>query len=174
MLKSFNTIIAAFAIISLLASCQSSSGNVRDAARQSLENPGQVSEVADFSDQPDAIEVPAGPTTEIAFEETEFDFGSIVEGEKVSHTYKFKNTGKDPLIIADARGTCGCTVPAWPREPIAPGESASITVEFDSKNKRGPKNQKVTITANTNPPQTFIYLKGDVLAPEGEEEPVNQ
>jgi hypothetical protein len=99
----------------------------------------------------------------MAFEETTYDFGTVVDGEMVSHTYKFTNTGSEPLVLSDAKGSCGCTVPQWPREPIAPGQSGDITVEFNSKNKKGKRNQKVTITANTNPPQTFIYLTGEVL-----------
>ncbi len=105
---------------------------------------------------------PTGPTTVMDFDATEFDFGLVDEGEKVSHTYNFKNTGSEPLILSNAKGSCGCTVPKWPKEPIAPGESGVITVEFNSKNKKGKRNQKVTITANTDPAQTFIYLKGEV------------
>jgi len=106
--------------------------------------------------------VPTGPTTVMEFDATEFDFGTVDEGEKVSHTYSFKNTGDEPLILSNAKGSCGCTVPKWPKEPIAPGEDGTVIVEFNSKNKKGKRNQKVTITANTNPPQTFIYLKGEV------------
>lgn len=111
---------------------------------------------------------PTGPTTSLAFDETEFNFGKVDEGEVVSHTFAFKNTGAEPLIISNAKGSCGCTVPQWPREPIAPGEGATITVEFNSKGKKGPRNQKVTITANTTPPQTFIALVGEVIPKETE------
>jgi len=106
---------------------------------------------------------PTGPTTTLTFDETEFQFGKVDEGEVVSHTFSFKNTGSEPLIISNAKGSCGCTVPQWPREPIAVGEAGSITVEFNSKGKKGPRNQKVTITANTNPPQSFIALVGEVI-----------
>lgn len=119
--------------------------------------------------QTPAAPVAAGPTTTVEFEETTFDFGTIDQGEKASHVYKFKNTGSEPLILSDAKGSCGCTVPSWPREAIAPGETGEIKVEFNSKNKKGQRNQKVTITANTNPAQTFIYLKGVVNAPEGQD-----
>ena len=105
---------------------------------------------------------PTGPTTVMSFDATEFDFGVVDEGEKVSHTYSFKNTGDEPLILSNAKGSCGCTVPKWPKEPIPPGEDGEIIVEFNSKNKKGKRNQKVTITSNTNPPQSFIYLKGEV------------
>jgi hypothetical protein len=116
---------------------------------------------------------PVGPTTTIEFEATEYDFGTIKQGEKVSHVYTFTNTGDQPFVISDAKGSCGCTVPTWPREIIAPGESAEITVEFNSKGKKGKRNQKVTIIGNTNPPQTFIYLTGEVLTEEAEENEVS-
>lgn len=114
---------------------------------------------------------PIGPTTEISFEESTFDFGTVEEGELVRHTFTFTNTGDEVLILSDARGSCGCTVPKWPRAPIAPGETASITVEFNSKNKKGKRNQKVTITANTNPPQSFLYLTGEVAPREDYDAP---
>ena len=112
---------------------------------------------------PSEMAVPQGPTTMINFEEFTYDFGSVEEGTLVRHTFTFSNTGDEPLILSDAKGSCGCTVPKWPREAIAPGETASITVEFNSKNKRGKRNQRVTITANTYPPQTFVYLMGEVI-----------
>lgn len=102
------------------------------------------------------------PITTINFIETEYDFGTIQSGEKVTQIYTFTNTGNEPLIISNARGSCGCTVPAWPKAPILPGETASIEVEFNSKNKRGQRNQKITIIANTNPEMTFLYLHGIV------------
>lgn len=96
------------------------------------------------------------------FEETEFDFGEVNEGEKVNHVYKFTNTGKVPLLISNARSTCGCTVPEWPKDPIAPGEGGEISVEFNTKNKKNKQSKPVTITANTYPSQTKVFLKGFV------------
>jgi hypothetical protein len=156
----------ALAVLVALASCQNSSSDVRDAARQNIENtgvqPANPNAAVDPNAQAPTTAIPTGPTTTMEFEETTFDFGTVQDGEKVSHTYKFKNTGSEPLVFADAKGSCGCTVPKWPREPIAPGASSQVTVEFDSKGKGGKRNQKVTITANTNPPQTFLYLTGEV------------
>ena len=106
--------------------------------------------------------VPTGPTTTVVYEHTDFDFGSIKEGEKVKHTFKFKNTGSEPLIISNAKGSCGCTVPKWPSEPIAPGASSQIEVEFDSKGKPGKQTKRVTVTANTVPAQMFLNISGDV------------
>lgn len=154
-----------FVVGALLASCQSASNDVRDAARQNIANNNAVQPAnpaaATTPAQP-ATTQPTGPMTTMTFAETDFNFGTVLEGEKVSHTYKFTNTGNEPLILSNAQGSCGCTVPKWPREPIPPGESADIVVEFNSQGKRGTRNQKVTITANTNPPQSFIYLKGEV------------
>lgn len=109
---------------------------------------------------------PTGPITSIQFDETTYDYGTVKDGDKVKHVYKFKNTGKAPLIISDAKGSCGCTVPDWPREPIAPGKTGEIKVEFDSKNKGteegSNQSKRVTITANTDPVQTYLTIKGIV------------
>ena len=77
------------------------------------------------------------PTTTIQYESEKFNFGVVDEGEVVKHVYKFKNTGTEPLIISNAKGSCGCTVPTWPQEPIAPGPFGEIKVEFNSKGKPG-------------------------------------
>lgn len=114
---------------------------------------------------------PVGPTTSISFDETSFDFGDAKEGEKVKHAYKFTNTGSEPLVISNAKGSCGCTVPEWPKNPIPPGETGEIMVEFNSKGKPGKQTKRVTITANTDPAQTFLQISGNVIKAEtsGEE-----
>ncbi|HMQ48802.1 MAG TPA: DUF1573 domain-containing protein [Saprospiraceae bacterium] len=175
MLKFIKVSTMSLLVAAALFSCQSTNKDVRSEARESLETANQPAATIDPNNPqmtaPEEVAAPTGPITVMSFEETEFNFGTVVDGEKVSHSYKFKNTGKEPLILSNAKGSCGCTVPEWPRDPIAPGAEGVITVQFDSKNKKGPRNQKVTITANTNPPQTFIYLKGEVTAPEGETTP---
>lgn len=95
-----------------------------------------------------------------------WDFGTITEGEVVVHAFEFTNTGKEPLIISKAKGSCGCTVPSWPKEPIAPGETAEIMVSFNSRGKANMQNKTVTVTANTNPAQTRLRIKGNVLKKE--------
>jgi hypothetical protein len=125
-------------------------------------NPATASE----STNPETPPVPTGPTTKMEFDNLVHDFGTVKDGEKVVHIYKFKNTGKEPLIISDAKGSCGCTVPQWPREPIAPGKSGDIKVEFNSAGKGDaagkPESKRVTITANTDPVQTYLTIKGIV------------
>lgn len=113
--------------------------------------------------QPEAPKIDPSKLTEMTFQETSFDFGSIQEGEKVNHTFKFKNTGNKPLLINNAKGSCGCTVPKWPREPIPPGEEGSIKVEFNSANKKGRQNKLVTITANTDPVETKLTIYSEVI-----------
>lgn len=98
----------------------------------------------------------------IVFTETKFDFGTVNEGDKVTHTFKFKNTGKIPLIIGDVRSTCGCTVPKWPKDAIAPGEENKISVVFDTAGKKEKQHKPITITANTFPSKTVLSLDGFV------------
>ena len=115
---------------------------------------------------PEGTPAPTGPTTSVEYTDMVYDFGEVTEGEHVKYAFKFKNTGSEPLIISDAKGSCGCTVPDWPREPVAPGATSEIKVEFDSKGKGSDDGQKqtkkVTVTANTNPPQTYLTITGVV------------
>ena len=107
---------------------------------------------------------PAGPLPTFSFNKEEHDFGKIKEGEVVEYEFQFTNTGDAPLIIASAQGSCGCTVPEWPKEPIGIGEDGTIRVKFDSKKKKGLQNKTVTLTANTFPKQTKIRIKANVEA----------
>lgn len=100
----------------------------------------------------------------MSFEEPTFDFGSVREGTVVEHTFAFTNTGKKPLLISNARSTCGCTVPDWPKEPIMPGKSGVIQVRFNTENKAKEQVKPVTITANTYPATNKVYLQGFVEA----------
>lgn len=98
----------------------------------------------------------------ISFSESLFNFGTVDEGAIVTHRFNFKNTGKEPLLIARGSSTCGCTVPEFPKTPIAPGDTASVKVVFNTDNKSGPQKKPVTLTANTYPSQTTIGLVGIV------------
>jgi len=105
---------------------------------------------------------PDQPTTTVSWDKEEHDFGNIDEGDKVSTVFTFTNTGSEPLIISSAKGSCGCTVPKWPKEPIAPGGTGSIDVEFNSKNKPGRQTKTVTIQANTDPNPIRLKIKAEV------------
>ncbi|MCZ4222198.1 DUF1573 domain-containing protein [Pedobacter rhodius] len=99
----------------------------------------------------------------ITFERDIFDFKKIKQGEKVQHEFKFKNTGKSPLIISSASATCGCTVPEPPKEPILPGKEGVIKVVFNSTGKMGMQDKVVTVISNANPNATTVHLVGEVL-----------
>ncbi|MEL6561447.1 MAG: DUF1573 domain-containing protein [Bacteroidota bacterium] len=112
-----------------------------------------------------AVEVkPEGPTPEFKFNESSFDFGNINEGDVVEHTFSFTNAGQAPLIISNAAGSCGCTIPKWPKEPIPVGGTGEILVQFNSANKPGVQNKTVTITANTYPKISKLNIKALVAA----------
>ena len=98
----------------------------------------------------------------LTFDNVRHRYGVVEEGAIVTHTFKFKNTGKAPLIISNAKSTCGCTVPEWPKEPIPIGGEGEIFVKFDTKNKELFQNKPVFIIANTHPTETTLYLMGQV------------
>ncbi len=100
------------------------------------------------------------------FETDLYDFGEVSQGEKVAYSYTFTNEGEADLVITSAQGSCGCTVPTWPKEPIKAGQSAQIDVVFDSNGKTGKQHKKVTIVANTSPATNVVAITGKVIAPE--------
>lgn len=99
----------------------------------------------------------------ISFEESSKDFGNIAQGDKVEHVFKFENKGKAPLVISNVAATCGCTVPAWPKEPIAPGQAGEIKVSFNSAGKMGKQNSVVRIYSNASEPIEKVSLISNVL-----------
>lgn len=102
------------------------------------------------------------PKTTWKFAKTEHDFGSINQGDAVEYKFKFTNTGNEPLVIEDAKGSCGCTVPSYPKEPVAPGAEGEILVKFNSAGKEGQNSKTVTLTANTEPISTILTIKANV------------
>lgn len=106
------------------------------------------------------------PATSMSFSEYEWDFGTINEGDKVEHVFKFTNTGTEPLILENCKGSCGCTVPQCPKEPIPPGGKGEIQVAFNSQGKKNAQTKQVTVTANTSPEQTILKIKAQVTPAE--------
>ncbi len=102
---------------------------------------------------------------EITFENDRWKFGQIQQDETVEHMFKFTNTGTNPLIISNASGSCGCTIPNWPKEPIAAGESGEISVKFSAGTRQGKQSKVVKILANTQPNETLLYVEGEILTP---------
>jgi len=102
---------------------------------------------------------------EFKFELEEYNYGNIKQGENVSYEFVFTNVGKEPLVITSAAGSCGCTVPEWPKEPIKKGEKGKIKITFNSAGKQGMQDKTVTINSNaiTNP--KILHIKGNVEMP---------
>ncbi len=102
----------------------------------------------------------------MTFNKSSHDFGNINEGDVVTTIFSFTNTGKSDLIIVDARGSCGCTVPQYPKNvPIAPGATGEISVSFDSSNKPSLQQKAVTISANTESGREMLRIKA-MVAPD--------
>jgi hypothetical protein len=100
---------------------------------------------------------------EITFENEMHDYGTIKQGADGSCEFKFKNTGKEPLVISNARGSCGCTVPTWPKEPIMKGQTGVIKVHYDTK-RVGAFTKTVTLTSNAKTDTKVLTIKGVVEA----------
>jgi hypothetical protein len=103
----------------------------------------------------------SGKFPKMVFTETEFDFGTIDQGTAVEHVFKFTNTGEAPLVIVNAKSSCGCTVPTYPKTPVAPGDSAEMLVKFNGSGKNQ-VSKTVTVTANTETGKETIKIKAFV------------
>ncbi len=148
------TIILSFLTIAILTSCGGET-EVETISTDLINNPITAS-----NNEPNEDNLPF-----FEFVEEVKDFGQITQGEVVSTSFKFKNAGKSDLIISSAQGSCGCTVPEYPKAPIKPGEEAVIEVTFDSNGKSGMQNKTITLVANTIPNTKVIAIKGEVLTP---------
>ena len=99
----------------------------------------------------------------ISFDANFHDFGEITEGAVAEHVFTFKNEGDGPLIVSNAQGSCGCTVPVWPRQPIAPGETGEIKVSFNSSGRAGKQDKRVTLTTNAVPQTKVLNITSQVI-----------
>lgn len=149
-MKTFK-IVTFVAVLGLLSSCGDEASS-----RVKKENVDRVEQ--------EAIDKANSPV--MTFEETKYDFGEMVEGDILETVFKFKNTGKSPLIITNARASCGCTIPDYSREPIAAGEEGEIKVKFNSRGKHGKQNKRVTITTNTENGRELLYVLANVAKKE--------
>ena len=111
----------------------------------------------------DKIAKPTGPKTSMNFDAYEYDFGNIAQNSTNKYVYSFTNTGKEPLIISNAKGSCGCTVPRWPKEPVAPGEKGEIEIIYKPGKQKNTQSKTITITANTEPVNTILKVKANVI-----------
>lgn len=99
----------------------------------------------------------------MVFQNLEYDFGRIVQGEKVQYEFVFKNSGKQPLVIKNAEASCGCTQPLYPFMPIEPGESGKIAVQFNSTGRLGRQSPTIKVFSNSSASETVLHLKGEVV-----------
>jgi hypothetical protein len=102
------------------------------------------------------------PTT-VQIIDSMYDFGKVNEGELVQYNFRFRNSGKNPLVISNVSASCGCTVPEKPEKPIQPGEIGFIKVTFNSERRPGEVNKSITISSNADPEFYELYLKGTVI-----------
>ncbi|MBC8045958.1 MAG: DUF1573 domain-containing protein [Fimbriimonadaceae bacterium] len=156
-MKKFKVLIFIVCLTSLnilSVSCKSSAKE-DDVSTDIIKNPATA----------DSSNIDKGNLPAMTFQYDSHDFGEIIQDEIVTHNFQFTNTGKSDLLISNARASCGCTVPEYPKEPVKPGKTGIIKVTFDSKNKKDAFNKTVTITANTYPNENKLQIKGIVIVP---------
>jgi hypothetical protein len=103
-------------------------------------------------------------STTVQLIDSVYNFGNVTDGDKVEYSYRFRNTGKNPLIVSSAVASCGCTVPEKPEEPIKPGETGFLKVVFNSKGRVGPVHKTITVTSNAYPKFPELELTGQVVS----------
>ncbi len=157
MLKNSLLILCAGLLIMFSVSCNRDGKADDSISADVVQNPNTAGGKGDLSKLP-----------VMKFTEEIHDFGKIIEGETVAFDFKFKNTGKSDLIIADVSTSCGCTVPSYPRTPIHAGDEGSIKVTFNSAGKRGYQTKNILVVANTQPNTIEIKIKAQVVSPGSE------
>lgn len=151
--------VSTLALATFMFSCNSESS----AEEVSTEGTTETTVVEPSTTTEPAVETAvATATTILTVDRMEHDFGKIPDTAPVETSFVITNDGDEPLLITNAQGSCGCTVPEYPKDPIPPGESRDMKVSFNPTGKEGVNNKTVTITANTEPATTIIYVKSDV------------
>lgn len=112
-----------------------------------------------------SLEKPLIEGAQIQFEKETHDFGKIIQGDIVRYQFKFKNIGNKDLVISDVKGSCGCTITQFPKQPIKPNQESTIDVSFNSAAKMGPQNKNLTVYTNAEPSLKILYIKGEVVSP---------
>ena len=159
-----NRLLSFFALIFLIFSaCESTPELKEEKTIEEIQADGKITN-SDIIRNPVTAKEPLDTVNvaKMTFEEEEFNFGEVNQGDVVEHVFKFTNTGKIPLLISGARSTCGCTIPEWPKELIDPGKGGELTVKFNTRGKSNEQIKPVTVTANTYPNTTKVTLTGFV------------
>ena len=131
-----------------------------------------VSLVGQSAERNQAVKAESPNAPEITFDKTVHDYGTVPYKGDGKSEFKFTNTGKEPLILTNVRSSCGCTVPKWPREPILPGQSEVIHVEYKT-NRIGRINKTITVQSNAKTSSVVLRIKGQVLKPDASTTPEN-
>lgn len=140
-------------VLLFLGSCK----NKNEISGDSVNNPNTADGNADMDEL---------PKFHFYDEDNFHDFGNVVEGEKISYSFRFKNVGKSVLLISSVKATCGCTVPKYSEDPVNPGEEGIINVTFKTQGRPGLQNKSVTIMANTQPNTEVLRIRATVLKEE--------
>jgi hypothetical protein len=154
--------------IHLISSILLSSALLLTSCKQEEKNTGVSTDIINVpvtASGPNQAEVGASPV--ITFKEEKHDFGKIMQGEKVTYSFVFKNTGGSDLVISSAQGSCGCTVPSFPKEPIKAGAEGKVDVAFNSEGKSGVVQKTVTLVTNCNPSTKILTIESTIEVPEG-------
>jgi outer membrane biosynthesis protein TonB len=165
-MKTKISLLSVVAMLFVASSCGNADMEKRIATLERRVNQIETQGVNRPAQQPTAtstsqpVEQNLNAKASFAWDQTLYNFGTIKQGEIVNYTFKFTNNGTEPLTISNASASCGCTVPQWPREAIAPGATGEIVVRFDSKGKSGQQSPVITVVANTNPQQARLSLRG--------------
>lgn len=147
-----------FSVAALLSSCDGNGSGEASDKDDSLLSTALVHNPATAG----ASDASGRGVPSLRFTDTAHSFGTISEGETVEYSFPFTNTGDAPLLVTGASASCGCTVPDYPREPLAPGKGGAIRVTFNSKGKPGHQEKTVTVTANTAQGQHLLNIAADV------------
>ena len=147
-------------IATCFGSCKKAATSLDNNEKSTTTTETSVTETPQVEDTLDTTKV--SKSTEMTFEKVEHDFGKINQGDKVDYNFKFKNTGTADLIISSAKGSCGCTVPEYPKEAVKPGESGEIKVSFNSDGKSGEQSKTVSIFANTVKGTEILTIKASI------------
>jgi hypothetical protein len=99
----------------------------------------------------------------MTFKSKDYDFGLVIQGEKVSHSFSFTNTGKSDLVISGANASCGCTVPTYSKQPVKPGEKGEIEVVFNSDNREGNQHKTIKVLSNCQPNTIELSIKANII-----------
>jgi len=144
-------------IVGCFVACNSSGDKNEKISTDLVKNPNTASGV-----------INSGQLPAMKFEETEHDFGKLIQGETVSYEFQFTNSGKSDLIIVDVSTSCGCTVPSFPKTPIHSGDKGVIKVTYNSSGKHGFQSKNILVVANTQPNTTLLRIKAQVVSPNSE------